>query len=155
MIVVRLDALDWAIGGGSHHTGHLYFSDNRPRVEMERDLSLSEAKDLWADRQGPEHTERWWNAGIARRTNRFETSADLQRAATKWCEDNITGDYVLKDDSNGRIIAHRGVNPVRVRVLNLLIDCEDKAYVWRAGFADMPRERADAFYAAKKAWRIE
>jgi hypothetical protein len=154
MLKVSLDSLWWGVSaGGRHYTGHLYFSDHRERVELERELTLSEAKDLWAEQRSPEDTERYWNYGLARKTNRFDTSADLERAAVKWCEANIKGDWILKDDR--RVLGTNCVNPVRVRMLNLIAEKWNKAYVWRAGFGHIDRDLDDTFYRAYEAWDVK
>lgn len=152
MLKVRLDSLWWGVSaGGKHYTGHVYFSDRRNRVEIERELSLKEAKELWAEYDDAGRTERYWQMGLRRKTNRFDTKADLERAALKWCEANLTGDWILKHERY--VLGSNCVSPVKQRMMNLIAERWDAAYVWKNGFGDMPRELNDSFYRAYEAWR--
>ncbi len=150
-LYISLDYLDWSVCvGGRHYTGHLTFSDRRERVELERDLSLREAKDL-----RPDHSEHVYDDPYFRRTNRFDSFEDLSRAAVKWCESNLTGIWLLKKgDTYGvnPVLGAGGVSPVRVRMLNLIAEQSDRSYVWRGGFGHMDRDMIDGFHRAYKAW---
>lgn len=151
ILYIALDSLNWSVcAGGRHYTGHLTFSDHRNRVELERSLSLREAKDL-----RPDHSDWMYDEPYFRVTNRFDSYESLTSAAIKWCEANLTGVWVLKKDSHSGtdpILASHGVNPVTVRVLNLIAEKMDKSYVWKGGFGDMDRELYDGLYRAYKAW---
>lgn len=91
--IYSLDSLWWGVSlGGHHYTGHVNWSEKRrakdgssyKRHELERRLTLREAKELWSEQREPGQTEQYWKMGLARETNRFETKADLERAAVKW-----------------------------------------------------------------------
>lgn len=144
MIYVGLDYLDWSGHGGHHCQGHLVFGDGRPRVELERTLTLCEAKAMGQTQ------EILWQRSHSRRTTKFETRADLERAATQWCRTNLTGAWLLKNHSHYgiyRIIASHNVDPARVRFLALIEQQWDRLENWERDNATM-----DRFYAAWKAW---
>ena len=92
--IVKLDYLDWSVcAGGRHYTGSVVISEPFRRIELERSLSLREAKEL------SETQERLWMCH-ERTTNKFDTLAQLENAAAKWCEKNLGPDWLLQEHGN-------------------------------------------------------
>ncbi len=137
--IYTLDSLWWGISiGGRHYTGHVSWTDKRRkkdgsdyhRHEIERSLSLREAKELWAERREPGDTERYWKMGLARETNRFETKEALERAAAKWVTAHCKHPNWLLINNNhinpNRPIAARGWYEDRVELMTDLAAKWDK-----------------------------
>lgn len=147
MTAVALDYLDWSVCiGGRHYTGEIVISQPFRKVELERSLSLREAKEL-----RPDHSERVYDDPYFRVTNRFDSFDQLVRAATKWCEANLIAPWMLLEHTNNdlrKILASSGVSETRVRTLNLIEAQWDKMTN-----AQRDRETMDAFYAAWRAWK--
>lgn len=96
MKIAALEYLWWGVSaGGRHYTGEVHHPDGT--VEMIRKLSRKEAKQL-----AEEDESRFWGT----ETNRFETLADLEAAALKWCEKNLGDTWIL--------LHHDGLNPNHV-----------------------------------------
>lgn len=147
MTTVALDYLDWSVcAGGKHLTAHIVISEPYKRIELERGLSLREAKEL-----RPDHSESVYEDPYFRRTHRFDSFDQLVRAATKWCEANLTAPWTLQEYSSDglrKVLALAGVSETRVRVLNSIAEKWD-----RLSNVERDRETMDAFYAAWRAWK--
>ncbi len=143
---VALDHLDWSGHGGRHLTAHLTF-EKRERVELERAISLREAKVLY-----PDHSDRVYMMPHYRKTNRFDSWVQLILYATLWCQANIKGPWILLKYDTGdlrRILAHEGVSETRVRILNLIEEQWD-----RLTNPERDNETMDTFYAMWREWKI-
>lgn len=144
LTLIGLDYLDWSGHGGRHLTAHLTF-DDRKRVELERPISIRESKILY-----PDHSDRFYFLPLARRTNRFESREELEGVATRWCQSNVGGSWILLNhdrDALRRIIAFGGVPYGRVRILNLIEEQWDRLENWERDDQTM-----DTFYAMWKEW---
>ncbi len=148
--VYWLESLWWGVSiGGRHYTGkiHWYDSDNEYQTaEIERPLSLKEAKLLDPDR-GEGH---WRLGGVFRKTNRFDTKDQLERAATKWVKGHTKAPIWMLIDHDihnpNRVIGSSGWHSERV-------DQMDKvAAVWNK-LDNRTREDKKLWDVTYKAWR--
>ena len=113
LFIYSLETLDWGCCGGRHYVGTVRWTDAKgeyPRHEIERKLSLREAKEL-----DPDSGAGYWKSGIRRTTNRFDTVEQLERCATKWVEEHaekagLTDWLLINDDPHNpnRPIAGKG-----------------------------------------------
>lgn len=116
-----LDTLDWSGFGGRHYVGKIGWEDGADLGgdgsyhyhEIERSLSLKEAKALYAEScpDDPDTGARYWKLGLARKTNRFETREDLERVAGQWVREHCKlANWLLIDNGypnpNRPIAAH-------------------------------------------------
>jgi hypothetical protein len=96
MKIAALEYLWWGVSiGGHHYTGEVHHPDGTE--EMIRKLSRKEAKEL-----SELEDSLFW----PKETNRFETLADLEAAALKWCEKNLGDTWLL--------LHHNSYNPNHV-----------------------------------------
>ncbi len=140
--VYTLDPLWWGISiGGRHYTATIHWSEgpfksdgsNYRHHELERDLSLRDAK-LLDPEDGP---ERWQFGGRFRKSNRFETRAQLDRWAARWIEADAKrrGEstwLLLEHDSCNprRAVAAQGWDKARLKLVNDLAEVWDKVPDW-------------------------
>ena len=139
--IATLSILDWSVCvGGRHITGEISYLDEK--VELEKHLTLAEAKIR------SEEKDRYWLAH-ERIKNQFDTYEEIERAATKWCEDNIKSpDWLLQyysDCNPQRPIAAKGY------YITVFDDLKDLAESWDKVsnyVRDTNKELRDAVYKA-------
>lgn len=91
-MIVVLEYLWWGVSiGGRHYTGEIRYQGQK--VELMRRMSLREAKEYG------EREERAW-LRLQRETNKFDTLAQLERAAVKWCKANVPDPWLLQEYSD-------------------------------------------------------
>lgn len=115
LTIVALRHLWWGVSiGGRHYTGEICHGERT--IELERRLSVREAKEL-AEREG-----RMW-LRLERTTNKFDSLEQLERAAVRWCEANLSDPWLLQEytDCNPeRPIAGAGYIKERIPLLRTL-----------------------------------
>ncbi len=136
--VYTLDVLDWSAAiGGRHLTAKLHWEEGPHQSngshyhhhELERDLSLKDAKLL-----DPDMGDRYWRlGGTFRKSNRFETMAQLERHATRWvkadAERRKESVWLLIDNDHSnpnRPIAAQGWDKDRLALMTDLAEVWDK-----------------------------
>ena len=94
--IIELQYLDWSQCGGRHIVGEVVFHNPYRKVEIERRLTLREAKELGQTQ------EILWQHRHTRATNKFDTLEQLEKAAIKWCEQNLPNNDWLIQLNNSR-----------------------------------------------------
>jgi len=110
MKLAALDSLTWEGHGGHHWMGKIHHPDGTH--ELIRKLSRSEAKALSYDEDS-----RFW----PKETERYETEADLEWAALKWCEKNLGQVWLLLDndvDNPNPVIGSKGYSEHQIDRIN-------------------------------------
>lgn len=142
LIVVELHDLWWGVCiGGRHYQGTLH-GEGMKTVELRRRLGSKEAKRM-AGEQG-----RLW---MARETDtaKFDTLAQLYRAAEKWCLANLGANWICLRGHSARlnpseVVAVRGPLVPYKRIMNDLAQAWDKVPNHRR---DWERPEVKALYA--------
>ena len=131
MNYAHLDHLWWGVSiGGRHYTGTVIteISGERKRVELERKLSLREAKEI-GETEG-----RMWIHRISRVTNKFDTMKQLDRHALKWCAANLPRPWVLMENDHwnpNRIVGASDWDGKYIAKLNKIAASWDKVPNWQ------------------------
>lgn len=120
--IATLKHLWWGVSiGGRHYTGYIRHGFDT-KAELTRRLSAKEAK------QYAEEMGRLWLAR-QRVTNKFETLESLERAAVKWCKENLKSPWLLLENdalNPNRAIAGEGWIVDRIPVINELAAAWEK-----------------------------
>lgn len=109
-VIAALEYLWWGISiDGHHYTGEIHHPDGTH--ELIRKLSRKEAKFL-----SEIEDSRFW----PKETNKYESLKDLEKAALKWCEENLGLKWILLHhnvNNPNHVVGGKGFTKKRLKEL--------------------------------------